>query len=118
MTGGRAVILGPTGRNFAAGMSGGIAYLLDAVVPNINREMVDIESLDSADLDFLEEILQQHLAETDSEVAKQLLADWPKQAGRITKVMPTDYRRVLNAKAKAEAEGRDPIEAIMEAARV
>jgi len=118
MTGGRAVILGPTGRNFAAGMSGGIAYLLDAVVPNINREMVDIESLDSADLDFLEEILQQHLAETDSEVAKSLLENWPAHAGRFTKVMPTDYRRVLNAKAKAEAEGRDPIEAIMEAARV
>ena len=118
MTGGRAVILGPTGRNFAAGMSGGIAYLLDAVTHNINKEMVDIEKLDSTDLDFLENILGQHLAETDSEVAKTLLENWPKQAGRFTKVMPRDYRRVLDAQAKAKAEGRDPIEAIMEAARV
>jgi glutamate synthase (NADPH/NADH) large chain len=99
-------------------MSGGIAYLLDAVTHNINKEMVDIEKLDSTDLDFLENILGQHLAETDSEVAKSLLENWPKQAGRITKVMPRDYRRVLDAQAKAKAEGRDPIEAIMEAARV
>jgi len=118
MTGGRVVILGPTGRNFAAGMSGGIAYLLDATVHNINKEMVDVEKLDKADLNFLENILGQHLAETDSEVAKDLLLNWPKQAGRFTKVMPRDYRRVLDAQAKAEAEGRDPIEAIMEAARV
>ncbi|MBU6347831.1 MAG: glutamate synthase large subunit [Actinomycetales bacterium] len=118
MTGGRAVVLGPTGRNFAAGMSGGIAYLLDALTHNINKEMVEIEQLDEQDLEFLENILGQHLAETDSAVAKSLLENWPAQAGRFTKVMPTDYRRVLNAKAKAEAEGRDPIEAIMEAARV
>jgi len=118
MTGGRVVILGPTGRNFAAGMSGGIAYLLDATVHNINKEMVDVEKLEKADLNFLEDILGQHLAETDSEVAKDLLLNWPKQAGRFTKVMPRDYRRVLDAQAKAEAEGRDPIEAIMEAARV
>ena len=98
-------------------MSGGIAYLLDAATHHINREMVEIENLDATDLDFLENILGQHLAETGSEVAQELLVNWPANAGRFTKVMPKDYRRVLDAQAKAEAEGRDPIEAIMEAAR-
>ncbi len=118
MTGGRVVVLGQTGRNFAAGMSGGIAYLLDANTSRINRDMVNIEELDGEDLEFLGAIIGEHFSETDSDVAKSLLSDWPANAKRFTKVMPSDFRRVLDAQARATAEGRDPIEAVMEAARV
>ena len=118
MTGGRVVVLGQTGRNFAAGMSGGIAYLLDANTSRINRDMVSIEELDGEDLAFLGAIIGEHFSETDSDVAKSVLADWPANAQRFTKVMPSDFRRVLDAQARATAEGRDPIEAVMEAARV
>ena len=117
MTGGRVVILGPTGRNFAAGMSGGIAYLLDATSARINRDMVAIEALDATDIDFLHTIISEHVAETDSQIGAEVLASWPASAERITKVMPIDYRRVLDAQARATAEGRDPVEAVMEAAR-
>jgi glutamate synthase (NADPH/NADH) large chain len=117
MTGGRVVVLGQTGRNFAAGMSGGIAYLLDANQARINRDMVNIEDLDEADIEFLAGIIGEHVAETESAVAADLLANWPANAARFTKVMPADYRRVLDAQARATAEGRDPIEAVMEAAR-
>ena len=116
MTGGRAVVLGPTGRNFAAGMSGGIAYLLDAVPERINREMVELEPLDDTDAEFLREVVEKHLAETGSTVAKALLADWDAALARFTKVMPMDYKRVLLARAAAEAEGRDVDEAVMAAA--
>ncbi|GIH54655.1 glutamate synthase [Microbispora rosea subsp. aerata] len=116
MTGGRAVVLGPTGRNFAAGMSGGIAYVLDLRPERVNREMVDLEALDDDDAEFLREIVEKHFAETGSTVAKALLADWDAALGRFSKVMPTDYKRVLLARAAAEAEGRDIDEAVMAAA--
>ncbi|GLZ39533.1 glutamate synthase large subunit [Actinokineospora sp. NBRC 105648] len=116
MTGGRVVVLGPTGRNFAAGMSGGIAYVLDLARARVNPEMVDLDPLTAADGDFLREVVTRHLTETDSAVARALLADWDDQVGRFTKVMPTDYKRVLAAQAAAEAEGRDIDQAIMEAA--
>ncbi|RBQ20389.1 glutamate synthase large subunit [Spongiactinospora rosea] len=116
MTGGRAVILGPTGRNLAAGMSGGIAYVLDLETARVNREMVEIESLDEADAEFLREIVERHLAETGSTVAKELLAGWEAAASRFGKIMPRDYKRVLAARAAAEAEGRDIDEAVMAAA--
>ncbi|MBI1292062.1 glutamate synthase large subunit [bacterium] len=107
MTGGRIVVIGPTGRNFAAGMSGGIAYVYD---PNgdfptrCNREMVDLEKLVEADdLAEVRGLLEQHLAHTGSTVAKALLADWETTVDCFVKVMPTDYRRVLAArKAKAQ----------------
>jgi glutamate synthase (NADPH/NADH) large chain len=117
MTGGRVVVLGKTGRNFAAGMSGGIAYLLDLNPTLVNTEMVELESLNDEDQNFLQTVIREHLEETGSEVAKTLLADWSTAASRFTKVMPSDYKRVLAAQAKAEAEGRDVVEAIMEAAR-
>ncbi|GAA2408142.1 glutamate synthase large subunit [Actinomadura vinacea] len=117
MTGGRAVILGGTGRNLAAGMSGGIAYVLDLVAERVNPEMVDLEPLTAADAAFVRGLVERHLAETGSTVAEKLLADWDGAAGRFTKIMPRDYRRVLEAKAKAEAEGRDVDEAIMAAAQ-
>jgi glutamate synthase (NADPH/NADH) large chain len=121
MTGGRVVVLGPTGRNFGAGMSGGIAYVYDpdGVFPGrVNREMVDLEGVDvEEDQEFLRLLVERHLEATDSAVARELLADWTTALGHFVRVMPVDYRRVLEATAKAEADGRDVDDAIMEAAR-
>jgi glutamate synthase (NADPH/NADH) large chain len=97
MTGGRVVVLGRTGRNFAAGMSGGVAYLLDPVVARVNPELVDVEPLDAADRDLLLGLLRRHAAETGSPLAAALVEDWPTGAGRFARVMPRDYRRVLAA---------------------
>jgi glutamate synthase (NADPH) large chain len=110
------VILGPTGRNFAAGMSGGIAYILDLNQARLNREMVDADPLEEADADFLHEVVSRHHAETGSAVAARLLASWEEAVGRFTKVMPQDYKRVLAAASAAEREGRDVNEAVMAAA--
>jgi glutamate synthase (NADPH) large chain len=114
MTGGRVVILGPVGRNFAAGMSGGVAYVLDCPVHRVNMEMVDLDPLDEGDLRFLRDVIERHHAETGSAVAARLLADW--DPGRFTKIMPKDYKRVLSAASQAEREGRDVNEAVMAAA--
>jgi glutamate synthase (NADPH/NADH) large chain len=116
MTGGTVVVLGRTGRNFAAGMSGGIAYLLDAQQRRINAEMVDLEPLDGDDAAQVRELIGRHAEETGSAVAARLLADWEAAAARFTKVMPKDYRRVLEAARRAEQEGRDVNEAVMAAA--
>ncbi|MFI6596665.1 glutamate synthase large subunit [Nonomuraea sp. NPDC050536] len=116
MTGGRAVVLGPTGRNFAAGMSGGIAYLLDLEPERVNREMVAIEELSEQDTEFLLEVVEKHFAETGSPVAKELLADWQSALPRFGKIMPTDYKRVMEAAEAARIEGRDVDEAVMAAA--
>ncbi|PWW62707.1 glutamate synthase large subunit [Actinokineospora spheciospongiae] len=115
MTGGRVVVLGPTGRNFAAGMSGGVAYVLNLSKARINPEMVDLDPLDADDHDFLRQTVAKHLAETDSAVARALLADWDDSVTRFTKVMPKDYKRVLAAQAAAVRDGRDIDQAIMEA---
>ena len=120
MTGGKVVILGPTGRNFAAGMSGGIAYVYDPdgkLAENLNTEMVELEEFDDADIEWLGGILTAHREATDSAVAQRILADWPRQAGQFVKVMPRDYKRVLEAIAEAERIGADVDEAIMEASR-
>ncbi len=117
MTGGRVVILGATGRNVAAGMSGGIAYIIDLDPGKVNREMVDVEALSEVDEEFLREMIARHTEETGSAVGSTILADWPASALRFSKIMPRDFRRVLQAQAKAEAEGRDVDEAIMEASR-
>ena len=95
MTGGRVVILGPTGRNLAAGMSGGVAYVLDLSRIRVNREMVDFDPPDEADAAFLRAVVERHAEQTGSEVAARLLAGWADTLGRITKVMPRDYKRVL-----------------------
>jgi glutamate synthase (NADPH) large chain len=113
MTGGRVVVLGPVGRNFAAGMSGGIAYVLDLDPRRVNTEMVDLDPLADADHVFLREIVQRHFAETNSAVARRLLADWDVAVERFCKVMPKDYKRVLTAARRAEREGRDVNEAVM-----
>ena len=120
MTGGRVVILGPTGRNFAAGMSGGIAYVYDPrgrLPHNLNTEMVNPEELDDTDLQWLRELLVAHRDATDSAVAERVLADWPRQAGDFVKVMPRDYKSVLAAIAEAERTGADVDEAVMAASR-
>ncbi len=115
MTGGRVVILGPVGRNFAAGMSGGIAYVLDLPEIRVNMEMVDLEPLDSIDdATFVRDVVERHLDQTGSAVAARLLADW--DVSRFTKVMPKDYKRVLSAASQAQREGRDVDEAVMAAA--
>jgi glutamate synthase (NADPH/NADH) large chain len=116
MTGGRVVILGPTGRNFAAGMSGGIAYVLDLNLARLNTEMVDLDPIEAADAEFLYEVVSRHRAETGSAVAARLLASWDASVGRFSKVMPKDYKRVLMAASAAEREGRDVNEAVMAAA--
>jgi glutamate synthase (NADPH/NADH) large chain len=116
MTGGRVVVLGPVGRNFAAGMSGGIAYLLDLDPRRVNTGMVDLDPLDDADRDFLRGIVQQHAVETGSALARGLLRDWDVAVERFGKVMPKDYKRVLTAARRAEREGRDVNEAVMDEA--
>jgi len=116
MTGGRVVVLGPTGRNFAAGMSGGIAYVLDLAKTRLNTEMVDLDPLEEPDIAFLHDVVSRHHAETGSAVAGRLLASWDEAVERFSKVMPKDYKRVLVAASAAEREGRDVNEAVMIAA--
>jgi glutamate synthase (NADPH/NADH) large chain len=117
MTGGRAVILGPTGRNVAAGMSGGIAYVLDLARHRVNPEMVDVEPLDGEDAHWLREVLERYQTETGSTVAAALLADWGRWSEQFSVIMPRDYRRALEARRAAEAAGTDVDRAVMEAAR-
>jgi glutamate synthase (NADPH) large chain len=117
MTGGRVVILGRTGRNMAAGMSGGIAYVLGLDLGKVNSEMVELQALDDEDLVWLREVVAKHAQYTGSTVAKSVLSDWPRRSAQFTKIMPTDYQRVLQATRMAKAEGRDVDTAIMEASR-
>jgi len=108
MTGGLVLILGPTGRNFAAGMSGGIAYVLDLDKAQVNMEMVTLQTLDSKDHEVLKTLLTDHAEETDSQIARELLSNFPDGLERITKVMPTDYRRILDLQTRAIQDGLDP----------
>lgn len=120
MTGGTVVVLGPTGRNFAAGMSGGVAYVYDPdkrLMDNLNDEMVDLDALDPDDKKVLRSLIEKHVAATDSAVGQRILADWSGHSDSFVKVMPRDYRRVLEAIADAELTGGDVNEAIMAAAR-
>jgi glutamate synthase (ferredoxin) len=118
MTGGRVVVIGKTGRNFAAGMSGGIAYVLDedaTFKQRCNLETVALERLDQRDLQDIEELLKRHAIYTRSARAWQLLALWQETAPKFVKVMPRDYRRVLEALQVAEAKGLVGDEALMAA---
>jgi glutamate synthase domain-containing protein 2/glutamate synthase domain-containing protein 1/glutamate synthase domain-containing protein 3 len=108
MTGGRVVVLGPTGRNFAAGMSGGVAYVLDEegmFVKRCNMGMVGFEELEEADAIELRAMVGEHLQRTESPVAARVLARWDEllAAGAFVKVMPHDYKRVLRELAEKEA---------------
>ncbi|ABL82524.1 MULTISPECIES: glutamate synthase large subunit [unclassified Nocardioides] len=118
MTGGRVAVLGRTGRNFAAGMSGGVAWVLDLQPGRVNPELVELGPVSGAAAAELEQLVRAHLEETGSTVAEELLADWETALTRFTEIMPTDYRKSLAAKAKAEADGLDENEtahAMMEA---
>jgi glutamate synthase (NADPH) large chain len=119
MTGGKVIILGQTGRNFAAGMSGGMAYVYDpdaALPSNLNAEMVELETLDEDDAEYLHSTIQAHVDATDSAVGQRILASWAEQQRHFVKVMPRDYKRVLQAIAEAERDGVDVGKAIMAAA--
>ncbi len=119
MTGGRVVVLGPTGRNFGAGMSGGIAYVYDpqrTFGQRVNLEEVDVEPLDGEDSFLVRTLIERHAVETDSTVAGRILANWDLEQREFVKVMPRDYRRILEATRLAEAEGRSVEQAVMEAA--
>ncbi|MGV0635845.1 glutamate synthase large subunit [Mycolicibacillus trivialis] len=116
MTGGKVVILGSTGRNFAAGMSGGVAYVYDPqgrLPAKLNTEMVEVDALDDADLDWLHDMVSAHVEATDSAVGRRILDTWETESGHFAKVMPRDFKRVLEAIAEAERSGTDPDEAIM-----
>jgi glutamate synthase (NADPH/NADH) large chain len=122
MTGGTVLVLGPTGRNFAAGMSGGVAYVLDLDRERVNPDLVDLSPLRPDDGTVVRELLASHQHWTDSTVAARLLADWDAARHRFTLVLPRDYQRVLDVRAAAEAEGLDVNgsevwERIMEASR-
>ncbi|MBY6437201.1 glutamate synthase large subunit [Rhodococcus kroppenstedtii] len=120
MTGGKVVILGETGRNFGAGMSGGVAFVFDpnsTFEANLNTELVDIEALEGDEFAWLKDAVTRHRDQTGSEVAERILADWSQQVNHFVKVMPRDYKKVLLAISEAEKNGADVDEAIMEAAR-
>jgi glutamate synthase (NADPH/NADH) large chain len=123
MTGGRVVVLGPTGRNFAAGMSGGVAYVYDpqsVFGAKVNYELVELESLSSTDLEELRAILTMHVTETDSAVATKVLAGWATESANFRKVMPRDYKRVLEVMADAKSNGlseEETLSRVMEVAR-
>ena len=113
MTGGVVVVLGSTGRNFAAGMSGGTAFVLDLDPAKVNPELVDLTPLTDEEQEILHELVQKHYAETDSAVAERLLKDWPAAVAEFTAVVPRDYKRVMELIRTAEAAGRNVDEAVM-----
>ena len=114
MTGGTVIILGGIGRNFAAGMSGGMAFVLDLDASLVNTEMVDLLTLPGAHEEFVKSSLSNFFVECGSVVARDLLADWDKSKSRFTLVMPRDYARVLEVMAKAQREGMPVEDAVME----
>jgi glutamate synthase (NADPH/NADH) large chain len=117
MTGGTVVVLGPTGRNFAAGMSGGTAFVWRLDQRLVNRELIELEPVSADDRIVLRGLIERHLAETDSAVAADLLSRWASAADEFTAVVPRDYKRVLEVMRTAEAAGQDIDEAVMEASR-
>jgi glutamate synthase (NADPH/NADH) large chain len=122
MTGGRVVVLGPTGRNFGAGMSGGVAYVYDHdgdFKSRLNDEMVVLEELTDDDREFIRSVVVRHGELTGSAVAQRLLVGWSVAVSRFRKVMPLDYRRVLAVIRESEAAGlseEDTLSRVMEAA--
>jgi glutamate synthase (ferredoxin) len=119
MTGGRVVVLGKTGRNFAAGMSGGVAYVLDEAgdfASHCNQDMVGLEKLaDPDEIEAVWKLVQRHQAYTKSERAKKVLANWKNLVPKFVKVLPKDYKRVLEKLKEAEQQGLSGDEAIMAA---
>ena len=117
MTGGVAMVLGATGRNFGAGMSGGVAFVLDLDSRLINPDMVDVLALSPARSQQAHDLIAKFAAETDSVIASEILSDWGSNSARISLVLPRDYAKVLAAMERAEREGLNVDEAVMEATR-
>jgi glutamate synthase (ferredoxin) len=119
MTGGRVVVQGAAGRNFGAGMSGGIAYVLDVrddFRSRINTQMVAMERLeDEREIETIRAMIERHLEYTGSDCARRVLADWEASVRQLVKVMPKDYRRVLACIDRAHAQGLSGEEAVMAA---
>jgi len=119
MTGGRVVVLGTTGRNFAAGMSGGIAYVLDEAgtfAQQANASMVGLEKVETkAETESLRQLIEKHYDYTKSPRAKQVLDNWAASVPKFVKVLPKDYKRMLACIDKAQAQGLTGDEAIMAA---
>jgi glutamate synthase (ferredoxin) len=119
MTGGRVVVLGHTGRNFAAGMSGGIAYVLDEsgeFADDCNQESCALQRLEEEEeIAQVRELVERHVAYTDSALARRVLDAWEQMLPQFVKVMPRDYQRMLEATARARAEGLEGEEAVMAA---
>ena len=122
MTGGRVVILGPVGKNFAAGMSGGVAYVLDEenhLYRNLNRQLVRMENLDTkTDRMELKEILEKHVLYTGSGKGKEILEHFSEYIPHFKKIIPTDYKEILKLIARSEERGADPETAKLEAFRI
>jgi glutamate synthase (NADPH/NADH) large chain len=116
MTGGTVVVLGRTGRNFAAGMSGGRAFVLDLNADLVNTDMVDVLAVPADQKDILKAIVSSFFEETESQVAGNLLLDWESALSRFSLVMPRDYARVLAAMEKATREGLPVDQYVMEVA--
>ncbi|MCX4483978.1 glutamate synthase large subunit [Streptomyces anulatus] len=120
MTGGQAVVLGETGRNFAAGMSGGVAYVIDLNRDNVNvGNLGAVEEPDDTDRQWLHDVVRRHQEETGSTVAEKLLAEWDTAVTRFSKIIPSTYKAVLAAKDAAELAGlseQETTEKMMEAA--
>jgi glutamate synthase (ferredoxin) len=98
MTGGRAIVLGSTGRNFGAGMSGGIAYVLDEAgdfPEKINNEMLDLDPLNEEDVEYIQQMLRKHFQLTRSQRADDILRKWEKMAPKFVKVFPREYKQAL-----------------------
>jgi glutamate synthase (ferredoxin) len=119
MTGGRVVVLGRTGRNFAAGMSGGIAWVLDRdgdLERRCNREMVTLSPLEDPDeLAEVHAMIERHVRFTGSALGERILAAWEATAPSFVRIMPNDYRRVIEAQARMRERGLPPDEAAMAA---
>jgi glutamate synthase (NADPH) large chain len=113
MTGGVVAVLGSTGRNFAAGMSGGTAFVLGLDPARVNPELVDLTPLTEHEQEILHELVLKHGKETESTVAARLLADWPAAVKEFTAVVPRDYKRVMELIRTAEAAGHNVDEAVM-----
>jgi glutamate synthase (NADPH/NADH) large chain/glutamate synthase (ferredoxin) len=115
MTGGRVVVLGATGRNIAAGMSGGLAYVLDeddGFRSRINPTMLDqLEQLSDEDAAEVRGLIEEHRERTGSDVAARLLAEWDTARGKFVKVFPADYKRVLAEQAAAAAQTTEGVAA-------
>jgi glutamate synthase (NADPH/NADH) large chain len=112
MTGGTVVVLGRTGRNIAAGMSGGRAFVLDLDAANVNADMVDVLAVPDDQKEILKDHISKYFTETGSEIAQALLKDWEKGLSRISLIMPRDYARVLAAMERATREGL-PVDALV-----